>query len=375
MLSAMNTCSSSVTSASLSASGLQAPQQYPEGLTPGARSDVRPTAADPTEVDAEIMRLAGHGIYSFPVNITVDPSGKKVTKFPVHWKQLTTVDKWKSKIKGVLRSSKSSNGLAVMTEPSNLYCVDVDVASSIAKDGKMKRSGIEIWMKLVTEHGEPQTLKVITGSGGFHYSFDVTTTIGLNQSNDFAGLIVDSIKYGVDGRGTGGLLYAPPARYLGKHGKSCGYSWAPEGDGIPRAMPAWLVDTINRGRSTGAAPLIAVPDSAPPGPAVDGCGEVDQNLASEDEPVQPTRPVELVAAGARPVPFLRDGSLVQELQKLLKEKANDSSSTYRSSLPHGLCGIYHCFRTKGPRTCFFGREHQSSNNFNLLKRGLLPLPR
>ncbi|GAQ91907.1 hypothetical protein KFL_008790040 [Klebsormidium nitens] len=134
-------------------------------------------------------------------------------------------------------------------------------------------------------------------------------------------------------------------------------------------MPAWLVDTINRGRSTGAAPSIAVPDSAPPGPAVDGCGEVDQNLASEDEPVQPTRPVELVAAGAKPVPFLQDGSLVRELQKLLKEKANDSSSTYGSSLPHGLYGTFYCFRTTGPRTCFFGREHSGSNNFNLLKRG------
>jgi P4 family phage/plasmid primase-like protien len=358
MLSAKNICSS-VTSATSSASGLQAPQQYPEGLTPGARSDVRPTAADPKEVDAKIMRLAGHGIYSFPVNITVDPSGKKVTKFPVHWKQLTTVEKWKSKIEGVLMSSKSSNGLAVMTEPSNLYCVDVDVASRVT-NGKMKRSGIEIWEKLISRHGEPQTLKVITGSGGFHYYFDVTSTVGLNQSNDFAGLVVDGIKYGVDGRGTGGLLYAPPARYLGKDGESRGYSWARGGDGIPHAMPSWLVDTINRGRSSGATGhSIAVLDGARlPSAVASGCKIENTN--------EPAEPAETVAADA---PFPQDGLLVRELRKMLKEKVNDSSSTYGNSLPHGLYGTYYCFRTNGPRKCFFGIEHQGSNNFNLLKRG------
>jgi hypothetical protein len=54
---------------------------------------------------------------------------------------------------------------------------------------------------------------------------------------------------------------------------------------------------------------------------------------------------------------------------MLREKANDSTSSYASSLSNGLHGTYYCFRTQGPRTCFFGREHSGSNNFNMLKRG------
>jgi hypothetical protein len=365
MLSAMNTSKSCETAATLSASGLQAPHQNPKGLTLGARFDVRPSADDPRDVNAEIMRLAGHGIYSVPVYIRVNADGKKKGDFP-SWKPFASVDHWKKNIKNVLRSFKS-NSLAIMTEPSNLYCVDVDVASGV-NEGQMKRSGIEIWNKLVIEHGEPQTLKVITGSGGFHYYFDMTSTVGANRTTNFAGLVVDGKKYGIDGRGTGGLCYAPPARYLGNHGESLTYSWAPEGGGVPQAMPSWLVETINRGTS-GSGSSIASEPCAPPAPAVESLGEVDQKPASEDEMVQPTRPVELVAAGARPVQFLQDGSLVRELQKLLKEKANDSSSTYGSALPHGLYGTFYCFRTTGPRTCFFGREHSGSNNFNLLKRG------
>jgi hypothetical protein len=61
--------------------------------------------------------------------------------------------------------------------------------------------------------------------------------------------------------------------------------------------------------------------------------------------------------------------LVRELKTMLREKANDSTSVYASALPHGLHGTYYCFRTQGPRTCFFGREHSGSNNFNILKRG------
>ncbi|GAQ87644.1 hypothetical protein KFL_003670050 [Klebsormidium nitens] len=368
MLSAMNTSNSSETAATLSASGLQAPQQYPDGLTPGARSDVRPSALDPKDVSSEIMRLSTHEIYCVPVTITLKASGKKDPKFSLPWGQLATVDKWKAKIGSVLRSSKKCNGLAVMTEPSKLFCVDVDVASSIKSDGKIKRSGIEIWNKLTSQHGEPATLKVVTGSGGYHYYFDITATVGLNRTNNFAGLVVEGKDYGIDGRGIGGLCFAPPARYLGQHGESRGYSWAPEGDGIPQAMPSWLVDTINRG-SAGAGPSIAASECAPLPRAVDSGGEVDQNPASEDEPVQPARPVEPVTGGATHVPLAQDGLLVRELQKMLKEKAKDSSSTYASSLQHGLYGTYYCFRTTGPRTCFFGREHQGSNNFNLLKRG------
>jgi hypothetical protein len=107
----------------------------------------------------------------------------------------------------------------------------------------------------VAEHGEPATLKVVTGSGGFHFYFSRSGTVGLNQRNNFQGLVVGGSKYGVDGRGTGGLLFAPPSRYMGKQGETKTYSWAPEGDGIPKPMPAWLVAVINAGSSGAKSPF------------------------------------------------------------------------------------------------------------------------
>ena len=46
-------------------------------------------------------------------------------------------------------------------EKSGITVVDVD-----QKDG-----GLEWWESYVEEHGEPETMKVRTGGGGFHYYF------------------------------------------------------------------------------------------------------------------------------------------------------------------------------------------------------------
>jgi hypothetical protein len=54
--------------------------------------------------------------------------------------------------------------------------------------------------------------------------------------------------------------------------------------------------------------------------------------------------------------------LRKELSKMLKE-AGDSTSTYASTLPHGLYGTYYCYRMRGPRRYLFGHMHSGSNNF------------
>jgi hypothetical protein len=99
--------------------------------------------------------------------------------------------------------------------------------------------------------------------------------------------------------------------------------------------------------------------STPPAFASADAGVTDSSFASGDALA------ERVEGALVPAHL---GLLVQELKTMLKEKANDSTSTYASSLEHGLQGTYSCFRTQGPRTCFFGREHSGSNNFNLLER-------
>jgi hypothetical protein len=219
------------------------PPEEEEVVTHGVQ-DVRPAASGFVNVKQKILRLADHGIYSIPVTISTDADGKNSTSCGA-WRSFQTVEYWKAHIHDRLRSSKP-NGLAILTGPSDLYCIDIDVASSRdERSGEEKRAGAELWDKLVAEHGEPATLKVVTGSGGFHFYFSRSETVGLNRRNNFQGLVVGGSKYGVDGRGTGGLLFAPPSRYMGKQGEMKTYSWAPEGDGIPKPMPASLASTFS----------------------------------------------------------------------------------------------------------------------------------
>jgi hypothetical protein len=210
---------------------------------------------------------------------------------------------------------------------------------------------------------KPATLKVVTGSWGFHLYFSRSGTVGLNRRNNFAGLRVDGALYGVDGRGVGGLLFAPPSQYKGKRGETKSYSWAPGGDGAPQPMPAWLVGVLNAcssgTRSPGAAELSDGLSTPPPFASADA-GVPSSPLGSGDAPA------ERIEEASVPAHL---ELLLCELKAMLREKANDSTSTYASALPHGLHGTYYCFRTQGPRTCFFGHEHSGSNNFNMLKRG------
>ena len=63
-----------------------------------------------------------------------------------------------------MKEKRDANGLAILAGVSGVYVIDIDVA---AKGGK--RPGTELWQQLVEIHGEPETLKARTGSGGLHY--------------------------------------------------------------------------------------------------------------------------------------------------------------------------------------------------------------
>jgi hypothetical protein len=233
--------------------------EAPEAPAPeedAATGDIRPASSGIVNIKDEILRLADHGLYAIPVNISTRANGKKKTSFPGgDWRSFKAIDYWKAHIHNRLRSK--ANGLAILTGPSDLFCVDVDVQSSRdRKSGELEKSGTELWDKLVAEHGEPATLKSVTGSGGFHLYFSRSGTVGLNRRNNFAGLRVDGTLFGIDGRGVGGLLFAPPSSYTETRGETKSYSWAPGGDGVPQPMPAWLVGVINA-CSSGASSLVA----------------------------------------------------------------------------------------------------------------------
>ena len=85
----------------------------------------------------------------------------------------------------------------------NLFVVDVD-----AKD-----DGLTEWNKHVEQHGEPQTLKISTPSGGYHYYFKHST--GDATLDAVVANITNKSKFrggkGIDVRTNGGYVVAPPS--------------------------------------------------------------------------------------------------------------------------------------------------------------------
>lgn len=290
---------------------------------------------------ATISELATCGFYSIPVKITLE-NGKKRSIFPRAWAHLTSVEKWKESIEGIIASSgRGCNSLAILTGISDLFVIDVDTTA----DSK-KKAGTELWSKLVYEHGEPVTLRAKTGSSGLHYYFSVSQSPRLTRTRNFSTLKMDGETYALDGRGQGGVIFCPPSSYTDEDGNVFKYEWE---FGEPRlgcnGCPDWLVDIIN---AQGAS---SVPEP---------------EFETREELVEPPPPCPVAPPAATVCQM--DG-IVREIRELLIEKAGDTTSRCSNTIDHGPFGTFYCFRVKGPRKCFLGNDHDGANNFNVLKLG------
>lgn len=133
-------------------------------------------------------------------------------------------DLWKEGATSVGICTGSNSGFVV---------VDIDI-----KDG-----GLRCWEALVAEHGDPQTVKVATGGGGYHYYFALdertaTLTKGIKRIRD-----ADGMPSGIDLMAEGSQVVAPPSvHYSGRK-----YRFVvrperyPEG---PAPMPEWLFQLL-----------------------------------------------------------------------------------------------------------------------------------
>jgi hypothetical protein len=115
-------------------------------------------------------------------------------------------------------------------KPSGLLVVDLD-----------GEQGLISWMRLLLDHGPvPDTIEVVTGSGGRHVYFAMFD----NDLGNTAGRLGPAI----DTRGTGGYVLAPPSN----HASGSAYEWrrglAP---GIA-AVPGWIVQALSPQRETPA---------------------------------------------------------------------------------------------------------------------------
>jgi hypothetical protein len=185
---------------------------------------------------------AQEGLYAVPAKALLGQDGnQKVLGTMPHANgeiAIRSASDWKAskeRIKDYIHE-KHFNFLAIKTGSiSDVYVLDVDVKDKEEKD---ILAGMPFWKSLIDQHGEPNTFKATTTpSGGFHYYFLYSSVLkdGLKSGKNFVG--VD-----VDGRGEGGIAFAPPSS-LGD-GKEYQWNVTPERTNIATA-PAWVIDLIN----------------------------------------------------------------------------------------------------------------------------------
>ena len=128
-----------------------------------------------------------------------------------------------------------------------IFVIDVDP----------RHGGLETWLAIVAEHGEPPiTKEAITGGGGNHLFFRYPTGRRIASGANVLGA-------GVDIRGEGGYVVAPPSN----HQAGSDYRW--DGDSIMRPVaeaPEWLIEAISAGHAAErldmARTLMGVPEGS-----------------------------------------------------------------------------------------------------------------
>lgn len=162
-------------------------------------------------VDA-VLRLAGAGLYVFPCR-----PGSKIPATAHGFKDATrdpaTIRRW--------WADRPAANIGIATGPSGLGVVDLDGPE-----------GIATWRALTAEHPTDRTLTARTPSGGAHLYF-----------RDPAGRLRSLVRRlgpGIDTKGIGGCVVAPPSRRGARR-----YTWC-EGPQFARLpdVPGWIVAAL-----------------------------------------------------------------------------------------------------------------------------------
>ncbi|GAQ93229.1 hypothetical protein KFL_013760010 [Klebsormidium nitens] len=188
------------------------------------------------------MRLRDGGLYAIPVRVDWNSkTSKKESKFPCTWGQIIDPKSWYESINTALLQRADANGVAILTGPSGLFAIDVDVDANF---NPKKLPGIDLWNRLINIHGEPDTLRARTASGGLHYLFR-SNSPGLSSQKNFATVKDGKYTYGIDARCWGGCIFAEPTSYV-KEGQVVAYEWlnGPPSYEACKEIPGWLIDLM-----------------------------------------------------------------------------------------------------------------------------------
>ena len=210
-------------------------------------------------LDAAIKYATKYGWAVFPIRPDskkpYTPHGCKDAKKDVgairHWWQ-----KWPNASVGVATGSVS-----------NLIVIDEDIDDDKGLDG---HHSMMLWER---EHGDlPETVRAITGRGGSHSYYHYT---GKDITNR-AGIIE-----GVDVRGEGGYVVAPPSI----HPNGTSYEWEYDPDEIAIAeADASVLEFLRTGSNSGSGERFALPASIPAGQRNDTLYKMACSLQSQGLP-------------------------------------------------------------------------------------------
>ena len=110
---------------------------------------------------------------------------------------------------------------------SGIWCADIDV-----KAGGHHDDGMAVWTALQAEHGAIKTRQHVTASGGLHEFFVWRNDHPITSRRG-------DIPHGIDIKGDGGYVIAPPGKRKGRH-------YVVTNDIAPKEAPKWLYDLIGR---------------------------------------------------------------------------------------------------------------------------------
>ncbi|GAQ86808.1 hypothetical protein KFL_003120140 [Klebsormidium nitens] len=159
-----------------------------------------------TKLIGALEEYAQEGLYAIPAKASLWKDGtKKVFGTMPHANGDSAIrsgSDWSASRARILEhiETRGYNFLAIKTGAiSDCFVLDVDVKDKQDED---ILAGMPYWQSLIEEHGEPDTLRATTASGGLHYYFSFSSTIkeGLESGKNFVGLDVDGQVYGIDGR-------------------------------------------------------------------------------------------------------------------------------------------------------------------------------
>ena len=199
-----------------------------------------------------VADYAKEGFVAFSVDIHWDPAakngeGKKKSTHPCGWPTAGG------------KARAHWNSVALNTELSNLVVIDIDSDEAYVS---FKKSAEAAGIDLNTREA-----KSGSGRGGHIYFRTILGGPPLKSIDNIGIFDMRSGESKVDVKAAGGLIYAPPSRYIGPKGSVCEYRWVDEN--VPIAvLPGALQDLLpkqNEPRQSSKTKIKTKTEKATPG--------------------------------------------------------------------------------------------------------------